>query len=154
MSIGKHNARLRPRIETLEDRDVPALVNPLSTVPLNVPAASSGHSGAATITNQATNGGQAAGGMTVVSNPVTTTADAAGNDVIVTGGGTADNGSNNGPLTATATQATTVQGTTVRARTPFEIRGSRTSLTQYTASTTFTGVPPIDPGSTPAPTAP
>jgi hypothetical protein len=94
------------------------------------------------------------GELSTVANPVTTTADAAGNDVIVTGGGTADNGSNNGPLTATATTTTTVNGTTVRARTPFEIRGSRTSLVQYSASTTFTGIPPIDPGSTPVPVAP
>ncbi|HET6410114.1 MAG TPA: hypothetical protein VFG14_19650 [Chthoniobacteraceae bacterium] len=94
------------------------------------------------------------GELSTVANPVTTTADAAGNDVIVTGGGTADNGTNNGPLSATAVTSTTVEGTTVRARTPFEIRGSRTSLTQYVSATTFTGTPLIDPGSTPAPVAP
>jgi hypothetical protein len=94
------------------------------------------------------------GELSTVANPVTTTADAAGNNVIVTGGGTADNGSKNGPLTATATTTTTVNGTTVRARTPFEIRGSRTSLTPFTATTSFTGIQLIDPGSTPAPTVP
>jgi hypothetical protein len=94
------------------------------------------------------------GEISTVANPVTTTADAAGNDVIVTGGGTADNGSNNGPLTATATTTTTVNGTTVRARTPFEIRGSRTSLQPFTATTTFSGITLIDPGSTPVPPAP
>lgn len=94
------------------------------------------------------------GELSTVANPVTTTADAAGNNVIVTGGATADNGFKNGPLTATATTATTVNGTTVRARTPFEIRGSRTSLTQYTSATTFSGITPIDPGSTPAPITP
>lgn len=95
------------------------------------------------------------GELSTVANPVTTTADAAGNSVIVTGGGTADNGTNNpGPDQVNATQTTTVNGTTTRARTPFEIRGSRTSLTQYVSSTAFTGIPPIDPGSTPAPVTP
>jgi hypothetical protein len=92
------------------------------------------------------------GELSTVANPVTTTADAAGNTVVVTGGATADNGSKNGPLTSTATTTTTVNGTTVRARTPFEIRGSRTSLTQFIATTQFSSIPQIDPGSTPAPT--
>jgi hypothetical protein len=91
------------------------------------------------------------GELSTVANPVTTTADAAGNSVIVTGGGTADNGTDNGPAQVNAVQTTTVNGTTTRARTPFEIRGSRTSLSQYVSSTTFTGIPPIDPGSTPPP---
>jgi hypothetical protein len=94
------------------------------------------------------------GELSTVANPVTTTADAAGNDVIVTGGGTADNGFANGPLTATATTTTTVNGTTVRARTPFEIRGSRTSTLNFVAATAFTGTTPIDPGSTPVPVVP
>src|SRR4030095_14606308 len=94
------------------------------------------------------------GELSTVANPVTTTADAAGNDVIVTGGGTADNGFAHGPLTATAEATTTVNGTTVRARPPFEIRGSRTSTLNYVAATAFTGTTPIDPGSTPAPVTP
>jgi hypothetical protein len=91
------------------------------------------------------------GELSTVANPVTTTGDVTGTSVVVTSNATADNGSNNGPLTTTVTTPTTVNGTTVRSTTPFEIRGSRTSLTQYTATTTFTGIPPIDPGTSPAP---
>lgn len=92
------------------------------------------------------------GELSTVANPVTTTADVAGANVIVTAAATADNGNSNGPLSVTVDQPTTVNGTTVRSTTPFEIRGSRTSLIQYTSSTQFTGIAPIDPGSTPAPT--
>lgn len=94
------------------------------------------------------------GELSTVANPVTTTADAAGNNVIVTAAATADNGTNNGPLNTTAETTTTVNGTTVRSSTPFEIRGSRTSMILYVSATSFTGIPPIDPGSTPAPTTP
>jgi hypothetical protein len=68
MSIWKRNARLGPRIEALEVRDVPALVSPFSLLPLNVAAASGGNAGMATTgTNQITN--STTGGMTVTNTP-------------------------------------------------------------------------------------
>jgi len=94
------------------------------------------------------------GELSTVANPVTTTADAAGGNVVVTGAGTADNGVSNGPVSVTVAQAATVNGTTTRQTTPFEIRGSRTSIVQYVSAVTFSGIPPIDPGSTPATTTP
>ena len=56
MSIWNRNTRLRPRIEALEARDVPAAVHPVSAVPLNVAAAS----------NQITNNPPLTGGPNVV----------------------------------------------------------------------------------------
>jgi hypothetical protein len=91
------------------------------------------------------------GEISTVANPVTTTADTGGNNVIVQGAGTADNGNIRDPQIVRANAATTVNGTTLRATTKFEIRGSRTSLTQFTATTAFTGTALIDPGTTPAP---
>ena len=95
------------------------------------------------------------GELATVANPVTLSTATTGNDVTVTGPGTADNGNTNDPQSTTGTATTTINGATMRASTPFEIRGSRTSLTQYAPLNSFASVPPIAPGgstATPIPT--
>ena len=91
------------------------------------------------------------GEISTVANPVTVTDVAAGDTVIISSPGTANNGNTNDPQTITAQATTTVQGTTLRATTPFEIRGSRTSLTTFAPFNSFSSIPPIVPGN-PQPT--
>lgn len=86
------------------------------------------------------------GQLSTVANPVTVTDGTAAGTVTVTGGGTADNGSDNiSPQIVQTDAAATVYSTTLRATTPFEIRGSRTSLSGYTAINSFTGIEPLVP---------
>lgn len=91
------------------------------------------------------------GEIATMANPVTvTTGVTVPNAVTITGGGTADG--TNGPggqgtevQSVTATTDATIFSTTLRATTPFRIRGSRTSLTNYTAITNFDGTNTIAP---------
>lgn len=87
------------------------------------------------------------GELSTVANPVTvTTGQTLTDAVTVTGSGVADNGSDNtSPQIVSTTTDATVYSTTTRATTPFEIRGSRTSLVGFTAITSFTGVEPLVP---------
>ncbi len=97
------------------------------------------------------------GEISTVANPVTVTDVAAGDTVIISGPGTANNGNTNDPQPNTAQATSTIQGTTLRATTPFEIRGSRTSLTSFAPFNSFTSTPPIVPGNpqpTPIPVTP
>jgi hypothetical protein len=95
------------------------------------------------------------GDLATVANPVTVVhgpgvdnngADLPSGSVTVTGGGTADNASDNtSPQIVSTTANATVYSTTLRATTPFEIRGSRTSLTNYTSINSFDNIQPLVP---------
>ena len=86
------------------------------------------------------------GEISTVANPVTVTDATPGATVIVTAPGTANNGNTNDPQPNQGAAASTIQGTTLRATTPFEIRGSRTSLTTFAPFNSFSSIPPITPG--------
>ncbi|MEQ1861814.1 MAG: hypothetical protein ABMA13_17995 [Chthoniobacteraceae bacterium] len=87
------------------------------------------------------------GEVTTVANPVTvTTGFTVAGGVTITGSGSADNGDDNiSPQIVQGTTDATVFSTTVRATTPFEIRGSRTSLTGYTSLNSFSSIEPLVP---------
>jgi hypothetical protein len=98
------------------------------------------------------------GTLATVANPTTVTTAATGDSVVITSPGTADDGISGGTntQTVTATATTTVQGTQLRGTTPFQIRGSRTSLQTYNPINSFAAVPPRVPttpsGTTGSPT--
>jgi len=97
------------------------------------------------------------GEISTLANPVTVTDVTPGDTVIITAPGTANNGNTNDPQTITGQATTVIQGTTLRATTPFEIRGSRTSLTSFAPFNAFSSIPPIVPGNpqpTPIPVVP
>jgi len=97
------------------------------------------------------------GELSTLANPVTVTDTAAGGTVIITAPGTADNGNTNDPQPNGAAATSVIQGTTLRATTDFEIRGSRTSLTNFAPFNSFSSIPPIVPGNpqpTPVPVGP
>jgi hypothetical protein len=76
--------------------------------------------------------------------------DANGNNVpsgtvTVTSPGTADGVGGGDPSIISATTGATIFSTTLRATTPFEIRGSRTSLSVYSALNSFDGIAPLVP---------
>jgi hypothetical protein len=83
------------------------------------------------------------GEISTVSSPTTVTDPTAGDVVIISAPGTADNGNTNDPQTVTGQATSEIQGTTLRATTPFEIRGSRTSLTVFAPYNSFAAVPPV-----------
>ncbi len=85
------------------------------------------------------------GQISTVANPVTVTDGTAAGTVTVTGAGTADGEGANDPQIVQTEANATIYSTTVRATTPFEIRGSRTSLTGYTSINSFTGLEPLVP---------
>jgi len=85
------------------------------------------------------------GQISTVANPVTVTDPVIGPDITVTGAGTADGQGGSDPQIVEVTTPANVSSTTLRATTPFEIRGSRTSLTGYTSINSFTAVEPLVP---------
>lgn len=93
------------------------------------------------------------GDIATVASPVTVTSgpgvvngvDLPSGTVTVTGAGTADSAIGNGPQIVSADANATIYSTTLRATTPFEIRGSRTSLTVYTALNSFDSISPLVP---------
>lgn len=85
------------------------------------------------------------GQVSTVANPVTVTDGTGAGTVTVTGGGTADGVGGEDPQIVQTDAAATVYSTTLRATTPFEIRGSRTSLTGYTTINSFTSIEPLVP---------
>lgn len=86
------------------------------------------------------------GEIATMANPTTvTTGVTVPNGVTITGAGTAAGSGGSDVQSVTATTDATVFSTTLRATTPFEIRGSRTSLTNYTAITSFTGTDTVAP---------
>lgn len=85
------------------------------------------------------------GQIATVANPVTVTSGTAAGTVTITGSGTADGEGSNDPQIVQTNAAATVYSTTLRATTPFEIRGSRTSLTGYTSINSFTSIEPLVP---------
>ena len=91
------------------------------------------------------------GELSSLANPVTVTDPTDGGTVIVTAPGTASNGGTLDPQPNSGEATSTIQGTTLRATTEFEIRGSRTSLTSFAPFNAFASVPPIVPGN-PQPT--
>jgi hypothetical protein len=97
------------------------------------------------------------GELSTVANPATVTDATAGDTVIVQSPGTANNGNPNDPQTINGQATTTITSTVLRATTPFEIRGSRTSLTVFAPYNAFAAVPPVLIDSaqpTPIPTTP
>lgn len=86
------------------------------------------------------------GQLSTVANPVTVTDGNGAGTVTITGGGTADNGDDNtSPQIVQTDTAATIYSTTLRATTPFEIRGSRTSLGTYSVINSFTSIDPLVP---------
>jgi hypothetical protein len=83
------------------------------------------------------------GELSSLANPTTVTDATAGGIVIISAPGTADNGNTNDPQPNTGQAPSTISGTILRATTPFEIRGSRTSLTVFAPYNTFAAVPPV-----------
>jgi hypothetical protein len=94
------------------------------------------------------------GQLSTEANPVTVTSPASGGTVVVHAPGTADNGGVLDPQSVNAVTSTTVESTTLRATTPFKIRGSRTSTVVFTPLNAFSAIPPIaprTPSATPVP---
>lgn len=87
------------------------------------------------------------GELATSANPVTVTSgtNGAGSTVTVTGPGTADGVGANDPQIVQADVTAETYSTTLRATTPFEIRGSRSSLTGFTAINSFTSTTPLVP---------
>lgn len=82
------------------------------------------------------------GEISTIANPVTVTDPVVGPNVTVTSPGTADGQGGADPQIVDASTPANISSTTLRATTPFEIRGSRTSLTGYTSINSFTGIEP------------
>lgn len=85
------------------------------------------------------------GEISTVANPVTVTDPVVGPNVTVTSPGTADGQGGADPQIVDASTPANISSTTLRATTPFEIRGSRTSLTGYTSINSFTATEPLVP---------
>jgi hypothetical protein len=86
------------------------------------------------------------GEISTSANPVTvTTGVTVADAVTVTGGGTADGVGANDPQIVSSPTDATIFSTTLRATTPFEIRGSRSSLTGFTSINSFTSTTPLVP---------
>jgi hypothetical protein len=84
------------------------------------------------------------GEISTVANPATVTSSGV-DTVTVTGAGTANNNGDNDPQGVSDAVTATISTTTLRATTPFEIRGSRTSLTGYSAINSFDTIDSVVP---------
>jgi hypothetical protein len=94
------------------------------------------------------------GEISTIANPVTVTSgpgvgangeNLPSGTVVITAPGTADGVGGGDPSIISATANATIFSTTVRATTPFEIRGSRTSLSVYTSINSFDSIAPFVP---------
>lgn len=86
------------------------------------------------------------GELSTVANPVVVTSGVTVADAVtITGPGTADGVGGDDPQIVSSSTDATIYSTTLRATTPFEIRGSRTSLTGYSSLNSFTGIEPLVP---------